>query len=372
MYSMGVYYFLSLFLFFFCFISLKQNTATKTKIAIFLLFLLLFFDGLRWENGTDWTAYYDFFFNSNDDKYAMFEPGYALFNKIVYSIFPNYTFYLLSQAFLTYFVLWHFIKRYSSLPLVSIMLYFLLFVSVQGMNRQFIAILVCLYSVDLLLYKKKWHFISAIIIASTFHSSAVVFLFGLFLNKTYSTKFYVLVLIVVTFLSSTSFVAVLIDKALAVTGGDVAMRLLFYSEKDSTEFASSGFMMIAAIIKRLTWIVPILWYRDKRGQKLSSHDNLFLNYYFIGLIFYLLFNGSMLQILVARASIYFNLFEIILIPYVITLFKKKLSLQLMVVIVFLYGLMTMTKGIDQYNEIGGNPFIPYKSIFYNQNVRKNV
>jgi len=92
----------------------------------------------------------------------------------------------------------------------------------------------------------------------------------------------------------------------------------------------------------------------------------------VGLIIYLIFNGSMLQILVSRASIYFNMFEIILIPYVIVNFRRRLSLRLLYIVVYFYGILTMTKGINQYDMPGGNPFIPYKTIYMNQNVQKNV
>jgi len=369
---MEIYYIISVVLFILCYYSIGQSWEKQKQIAYLLLILLILFDGLRWENGTDWKNYYDFFIDSSDDRFAIFEPGFFMLNKVVYTIWPNYTFLLLIQAILTYIVLWRFVKKYSPQPVLSVLLFFLLYVSVQGMNRQFWAILICLLSIDYLLSDKKWHFVCAVFVAFTFHTSALLFLCGLFLRRSFSMRLLLMLFLISVMLSLTSFVSKLVDVLLVVSGGDVAMRVMFYSNMDYNDIASSGLMMIVAIAKRLIWIIPILWLRNKKGLSLSPYINLFLNYYIVGLIIYLIFNGSMLQILVSRASIYFNMFEIILIPYVIVNFRRRLSLRLLYIVVYFYGILTMTKGINQYDMPGGNPFIPYKTIYMNQNVQKNV
>ncbi len=369
---MEFYFLFSFILFLLCLCSFGQNIKIQSRGILTMLLLLFLVDGLRWESGTDWTIYYNFFKDGDDDIGALFEPGYILVNKIIRSFSSNYTVFLLFHSFLTYLTVWHFSKKYSLIPQLSILLFFLLFVSVQGMNRQFLAIFLCLWSLDFLLSGKNKSFLCIVLIACFFHSSALIFLVGFFLNKKYDTRIYVLLLLVFILLSLSNIVSKIINIALIYAVGDVAYRIFFYSESDSSEFVASGTMMVVAIIKRLLWIIPILMIKKENGNVLPKSYNLFLNYYFFGLLIYLIFNGSELQIIVSRASVYFNIFEIILIPYVICSYKKIIPIRLFIFIVYLYGLLTMSKGIEQYNDQYGNPFIPYKSVIYNNEVKKNV
>ena len=366
-------YFLLAFFLFVCSLTDWSNSAqsVKKRILYLCILILILFDGLRWESGTDWHSYYPFFLNSLGNNDEIYEVGYVYLNRIVRSLTSNYTVFLLLHAILLYSGLLFFFKRYSPKPIFSLFLFFVLFLPVQGMNRQFLAIVICLYSLKYLLNGQKKYFILFVLIASLFHSSAPLFLFALFSTRQYRIKTYILAIIVVSVLSNLGIVEYAVDKVLGSLTGNAAFRLAFYSNEDNMLQESSLVSLIVAYIRRLIWLVPF-FVAIITKREIDKKYLLFFNMYFWGFLTYLLFNGSILQIFVARGGIYFNIFECVIIPYLLIMYKKKIPVLLCTWLLFFYGILLMNKGIHSYDRDGKNVFLPYKSIYYNQDVRKYV
>lgn len=60
------------------------NQRDDRKIFLLLSIFLFFLSFIRWEVGTDWKAYYDFFsVSTNLGSGALFEWGYCRINEIV-------------------------------------------------------------------------------------------------------------------------------------------------------------------------------------------------------------------------------------------------------------------------------------------------
>ena len=365
---MFVYILVSLVLFGIGFSEKLVGEKTRLFMSIFVFVLLVCFDGLRWENGTDWDNYHDFFRNILDSEYEIFEIGYKYFNILIRSIVYNYTVFLMVFAIIMYSILWWFFKYYSEGPLFSFFLFFVLFVSVQGMNRQFMAIMICLISTYFLVLDKKLLFVLCVWFASLFHTTAFLFLVGLFLRKTYSFKFYSLILGGTILLSMSGFVVYAVDTMASFVTGGLATRLSVYSESDD----GTGGSTIIAIIRRLIWVLPILYIMKKQEEELPRHIILFFNMYFLGVLVYILFNGSILQIFVSRGTLYFMIFECILIPYLIYNYTIGTLRYVAMGLVLVYGLFNMNKGINGYTQGNDNIFLPYKSVYYNTDVHKKM
>lgn len=365
---MSIYIILSVVLFIIGFSEKFVHDKARLCLTLLVVLLLVCFDGLRWENGTDWENYYTFYKNSLDPEYEIFEVGYKYLNLVVHSVTESYTVFLIIYALIMYLILWCFFEYFSEGVLLSFFVFFVLFVPFQGMNRQFLAILICLISTYFLVLDKKWLFVACVWFASLFHLTALLFLVGLFLRKSFSFKFYSVLLGVTLLLSLSGFVAYAVDTVASIVTGGLAFRLSFYSETEE----SSGGLMIFAFIRRLIWIVPILLIMRKNIEELPSHIILFFNFYFLGVLVYLLFNGSILQIFVSRGTLYFMFFECVLIPYLIYNYTSDTLRYLAMCLVFFYGLSNMYKGINGYTDGNNNVFIPYKSILINSDVPKKM
>ena len=155
----------------------------QKKAYLCLSIMLVLFDGLRWESGTDWGNYYQYFTTCLMGDNSHFEVGYQTINRVVRSLTSSYTIFLLILAVALYTCLGLFFKKNSVAPILSLALFFALFVSYQGMNRQFIAICFCLIAYNCLEDKMNICFIILVLIGSIFHITAFLFLLGLLIKN---------------------------------------------------------------------------------------------------------------------------------------------------------------------------------------------
>lgn len=121
--------------------------------------------------------------------------------------------------------------------------------------------------------------------------------------------------------------------------------------------------MILATIRRLIWIVPLLIF-DKQITEKPKGYYLFFNLYFIGTAFYILCNGTILQIIVSRALIYFNIMEMFMVPVAFSLLRPNYGKLIATFVLTAYTMLYTYKGFIGYGE-GTDYFLPYKGIFIN-------
>lgn len=152
---------------------------------VFSLFVLLFFSlsFLRWQNGTDWYAYYNLF------VYGMFsehyEFGYLLFIRLVHFFTDDYTAFLFIQGFIFYALFLVFAKKINDLYFFNEerSCYFITLLYLYGFDfaglffvRSTIAYMLCLVALIDIVKNKKNTFIAKVLIATTFHYTSIFFL----------------------------------------------------------------------------------------------------------------------------------------------------------------------------------------------------
>lgn len=112
------------------------------------------------------------------DRYLNYERGYIIFNKLVGMISNNQQFFLFVCAVFSFVPIFFYIKRKSTLPLLSVFILMglpVFFMLYSGL-RQIIAIAITVYSVKYVEKKQIIPFILTVLLASTFHKTALVFL----------------------------------------------------------------------------------------------------------------------------------------------------------------------------------------------------
>lgn len=350
---------------------------SKRNLSIYWLFcfvLLVCHDGLRWETGTDWVPYSSYFENclnlANDD----FEWGYATLSKLVRVFTSEYSVFLLLHAVILYLLVFSSIKKYAVNPFLSLFLYYCATLPILGMNRQFIAFGICLYAIRYIMERKKVCFAISMIIAMAFHLSAVVFVVAYFFNKPLNIKVYILLLLAAVGISMSGLVNHLPLEVFALLSSDMADKMNFYADDFvAGNVAINPLFILLSLSKRLVWIVLILGY-VYNAKKSDKYFCLLFNIYVFSLLFYIVFNNTILQIIVSRGLLYFNIAEIFIIPYALIAFKDNGGKKILFVLLILFGLTNLKKGIDSYAPPGETTdlFVPYKGIFINTDyVRKD-
>lgn len=341
---------------------------------IFSFCLLIFQDGLRWETGTDWVPYSTYFDQCLDIADDKFEWGYAFLSKLIRIFTSEYTIFLIAHALILYLLVFSSIKRYAINPFLSLFLYYCATLPVLGMNRQFLALGICIYSIRYIAERKSYHFIGCIVIAMFFHISAIIFFISYVFYRAFGTKFYLVLLLTALGISISGIVNKLPLNIFLLLSSDAADKMSFYADDfNSGNVSINPLFVLLSLSKRLIWIVIILMYvyNKKRGDRCFV---VLFNIYVFSLLFYIVFNNTILQIVVSRGLLYFNIVEIFIIPYALTAFKNNAGKKILFIALILFGVTNLKKGIDSYAPPGETTdlFVPYKGVFINTDyIRKD-
>lgn len=299
------------------------------------------------------------------------EPGYVLLNDLFYSVSQNYSLFLITCAIIIYSLFLRSIYQYTKYPLITALCYHSMFLGYMGMNRQLIAVAICLFAFRYIVSRESFKFLFCVTIASLFHVSAWCFILVYFLNRQMPRYFYVAAIITAFILNPIA--ATLIDHILSIAPSRIQyfvsskIGLLSYTgEKILTTVTSHNSIINVAlgVAKRTIIFLPLYLNLYKLKRKVPNIE-LMLNIYFISIIFYILFNNTVLQILVSKGSIYFGLFEMFLLPFFFYLFKKDNAvLVYFIIIVFVF--ITFSR----YLYFTSWVFVPYTGIFIDSEIVK--
>ena len=164
------------------------NVDKRYKYLALLLFgaLCAVLSGIRWETGTDWALYYDFYhdnytlsdFLDNSKSLDNLERGYGFLNYIHVHLVNDYNLFLLFIASVIICIKMRWILKYAKYPLVASMVYFTTYTGDIFFIRQYLAIAIALLSFDFIICRKPLHFFVMVAIAASIHTSALVFSFA--------------------------------------------------------------------------------------------------------------------------------------------------------------------------------------------------
>ena len=325
-----------LFIYMICYLKSKNK-----KIKSFLLFLsilqLVLIQGLRNVNlGSDMPYYWKYyelqmFNNINDLSFSRYEILFKVLTKIVTKITLNKQIYLLVLSLLSTLPIGLVVYKKSKNPIMSLLL-FLAFgfynFNFSGL-RQAIAFGIIFYSYTYITEKKPIKFIITVLIASLFHSSAIVFLPAYFLVYFKITKLKIIIIALIDILIYIFKVQIF-----------VFFNNLFYENYNMVITNSVNWMIMCLTIV----FFCLLFYK-----KIASKDS--------SLLYNLVVIGSSIMLLspiannILRISNYYFMFIILLIPEVVYSFKKvkyKFSAELIVVLLS-FALYFYLLYVDSYN-----------------------
>lgn len=313
--------------------SIKANDKAKRDflfwcgIAMFLIIALRHYD----VGSNDSLHYYEHWEEMSIRSYnglkeyidmTKFEPGYCIFVWIFSHIFPNGQFVFILSAILFTAAVCRFIYKNSEDPELSFVMYICLGLytfMAQGL-RQSMAMSICLFALEFCKKRKLLPFVLLILLATTFHSSSIVFLVVYFI--------YGYTLNIRTGIASFGIAGILLvfSRQLAAIG-----NLLFEREYEG-EVEAGGFVAVAIYIIILA--VSMVFSGKRRKEKDYSF---FFFMTMLGAVFYLM-RYTEVQI-VERISFYFMFGQLIALPNAISRFDKHVSFVVKYVVIALSFLL---------------------------------
>lgn len=331
----------------------------RSVFAFIAFSFLVFHDGFRWETGTDWQAYYDFFqdviYMTKSDIY--FEAGFFYLVQLLRVFTEEYTVYLVIHAVIFYVLVFYTIFRISSYPFLTLLLFYMTTVPYMGMNRQFLAIAIFFLGLWYLTQGKHWAFFLLILVGAFFHKSIICCLPLPLLTRRYNNYLLGGLLLLSLAISFSGVIKIIAP----------SITLLLMEEKRSDTYLAenielSTVVIIVSLVRKLIWIVLLSVYERAVVNKSRTYY-LFFNMYFISILLYVICNGTPLQFIISRLLIYYGIAEIFILPYLLTVFKPLRDRMLLIVLFTGYAWLTITKGFSNYGEF--NIFEPYKGVFIN-------
>lgn len=167
-----IYYIIFFILAYLTFIAVGLKKKNRYLIEILAVLVLVLFQGLRWENGTDWDTYYSMFKYPSDPIYHN-EYGWWLLNDVVRKLFnESYTAMLLVQSFL---IVWLSIRfaKYAGLNNITSVV-FACFAGCIFPVRFALASCIVLLGYKHIIERNFLKFLFYVLLASTFHIASLL------------------------------------------------------------------------------------------------------------------------------------------------------------------------------------------------------
>ena len=318
------------------FVNIDSYTKTKpNKVLVFLTVIyMLVLIGLRSGVG-DTNAYINIFENLPNrltiDVFNSFEKDIGFFTlSVLFKQFvtQDYHLWLLTISLISGFLITKTIYRYSSNFYYSVFLFIVSLNMVWMLNgmRQFLALSIIFGNINYLLNNKNIKFFIIVLIAATIHITALFALlaFALIKTKPFSLKMIAIIVIIL-------FIGINLDR--------IASIFSIVLEDSAYE----GYLDVAAnsagsnILRTFVGLAPIVlaffgrktFYKNKFVSFLVSMSIVSALLYFISSL-----TGG---ILIGRIPVYFDMFNIILIPWLIeNMFERKSSIIMYIVVAICY------------------------------------
>lgn len=318
------------------------NNKQSKKILIFLLLPLFLLTAFRDVSvGNDTLNYYNAFKYISLQpsiieaiKHSRFEIGYVFLNYFISCVTDNYYVLQFLMTVIIYKSLYDFLKKKSENLAMSCFIFLTLRMFIGPMNtvRQWLAISFLFYGISQLEKKNKFKFLLFVLLASTFHKTAIIFSVLLILPYFSNKKFFKL------FLFSFGFLLVFF-------GNKVFMILtsilgLYKGYLNSKYFINFNYLGVCLILIVNIIIFCLFEFYKKDYLINNKNKKIDIRYYicYCALIFELFINIIGLNsTIMGRLSVYFEVFYLISIPHLckVSIIKNKsYVLQFIIMILF--------------------------------------
>lgn len=317
--------------------------------------VLILVSGLRYYVGTDYISYINIF--NEASMYSLdtmlstrIEVGYVILNKLLAMIFTSpYVAIFVTSAIIVIFIFMgahKLIKNKNNLPYSILIFMLTLYPQSFNMVRQAMAIAICFYAYSFLFERKPIKYILFILLATSFHSSAILCLplYFLYSKKSDKKKLRNIVLII--------FLIVILNFNIIIW--------LFNNVSIFSKYLAYLDVQIGSInIVNLITVIPICLLLIIFYKALVAKDDR------LGLLIYFIFYATILSQFASyimyfdRIALYFSVAAYIVYPSIIDISKNK---ETKYVVKFVIIGFYLYEFILKYYLWGFSDIFPYNSI----------
>ncbi|MAV63842.1 MAG: hypothetical protein CMG00_01470 [Candidatus Marinimicrobia bacterium] len=332
-----------------------ENSPTILFIVLFCLFVMA---SIRYNIGTDYYVYYEFFKSVKpltlNPSYIFsnqyFEPLFLYVSATLKHIFDNPIFHFSFWAFLTSMFFFVGIKKESSHYIMSAFILYCIFYHHYFFNtiRQGVVMAIFIYSTRYIFRRDflKILFISSI--ASLIHSSGFLILFSYFISFIrFNSRFQLIIIVVASLLIWQTGIGESIFTFIAIKFEGIIPNLYTYIKLFLYDH------QFTQVLQRFLLLIPMIYFYPELSED-NNFSKLF-SIYFIGIIIYLVF--GFFGLFITRINMFFRILEILLIPIMyqkIINRKQKLFAQICIA-AWCFIILTWVYFKDAY--------YPFKTIF---------
>lgn len=338
-------------------VGLQMNYSLKFKYIILIIFIPVFFAGLRYDIGTDYTPIYTTIYNIiatfsfTDVLSYNVETSYSLINYFSNLIFPSHIWivFMITSFITLYFFIegLSYFERDISLSL-SLYIYFMFyFFPSLNIQRQMLAVSIIIFAYKFIIEKKFWKYLFFIVFAMSFHRASIIALTFYFLNfkrgKYYQMK------------SSLYYLSLIVSPVFLLFIISIGESLPFvgvYFTNYEIEFIGIG---LSAFLDLGIVLLPALIFKNKI-ENYNSNYSILIN------ISYLLIPATFLSFFqhwAFRIRIYITITQLIILPMIVKMVKNKNEKRL---VTFFLCLFYLSLFILKFIIIGEDEVLPFKSL----------
>lgn len=288
----------------------KRNMLISNVFYILSFLVLWLVSALRYRVGTDFYNYYIYFNRIHIAEVRNNEYGIWIVGSIIKFFTSNGQFFIGACSLITIVLIYMTINKNSLLPELSIILFisFGFYFTSFNIIRQYIALSIVFYAVQLLFQNKGVYFILLIFLASFFHYSAILCLAIFIIYKLQQNNITLRNLVVV----GTVFCYFLYD---------IIIKNIFlgdYQIYNNTKYLNEGASITFFIVNLI--IITILLFMYNKLIIYNPNNQLYIILILIGTGISLLGTKSLI---INRVSEYFSIYTILVLPDVVGILKDK-------------------------------------------------
>lgn len=352
---------------------IRNNKEDTSKFFYIVMIFMLLFVGFRYKVGHDWNTYFHIhkmntWHLTNGD---FIEPTFTIISKITKLLSSNHiiSFQILIFAYAAISLgsYTYVIDKYSKNKVTSVFILFPMYIlnTVFGQIRYGVALAICLLSIRYIINKDFKKYILTILIAASFHFTAIVLIPVYFLaNIKISNKNKLIILIIAIVIG-----LILNPLDLIKYVNDNVFKLVYLNDKISIYTENEGSLISVYFFINLF----IYLFSEYIYNRLNINDSVVkntINIIFWGVIIYAVSNKF--DILAFRGSSYYFIFEILLLPNLLSYLsiknrfdlykhKNKYELNKYILIIFIISVAVYRLIITVF--YWSDVFMPYKNIF---------
>lgn len=255
------------------------------------------------------------------EKYS--EQGFHLMSSIIKTFSNSHVFYLLVISILTFYFLYKFLRQYCVYPLIGFCIYLSRFFLSRNMMqiRAALAYLIVLNFTILITERKFWKFLIMVLIASSFHQSALMFLPAYFICKMKLSPQKIILILLAVFLFTILVANLLVLYIVNIP--ELKAVISTYIDESSHGYSAG---ITNPMIYYQIFLLLFYTYQEKNIKCTDKNYYTIRSMYLFGTIILIVFN--LFAVLAGRLSSMFSSYEILMVPsilYAISSSKKILS-----------------------------------------------